>query len=167
MEKGFYSRDVLQVAPDLLGQKLVRVFEDGTITKYTITEVEAYRGEEDLACHARSGRTKRTEVMYRRGGYLYVYLIYGMYWMLNIVTATVNIPQAVLIRGLKGINGPGRLTRELKIDKGYNGEDLTTSGRIWIEASGVTAPYITSPRINVEYAGEVWGKKEWRYLSSD
>jgi len=164
LESGFYMRDVLQVAPDLLGQTLVRVFEDGKIRKYTITEVEAYRGEKDLACHASKGRTTRTEVMYGKGGHLYVYLIYGMYWMLNVVTASQNIPQAVLIRGLDGLNGPGRLTRELHIDKRLNGECLNTSKRIWIENSGIKPHYRITPRVNVEYAGEVWSRKEWRFL---
>jgi len=167
LETDFYTRDVLEVAPDLLGQTLIRVFENSRIGQYAITEVEAYRGEEDLACHASKGRTARTEVMYAEGGHLYVYLIYGMYWMLNVVTAPKDISQAVLIRGLKEITGPGRLTRELKIDKSFNGESLLTSDRIWIEDSGIKPAYTTTSRINVEYAGVVWGAKEWRYVVND
>jgi DNA-3-methyladenine glycosylase len=118
----FFSNDVLKVAPALLGKILVRVFPDAMTEHLIITETEAYRGEEDLACHARKGRTTRTEVMYGPGGYVYIYLVYGMYWMLNFVTGKTNIPQAVLIRGLKGMNGPGKLTKYLAIDKSFYGE---------------------------------------------
>ena len=82
----FFSRDVLAVAPDLIGKILVRSFENGIAERFIITEVEAYRGAEDMACHASKGRTARTDVMYHQGGLVYVYLIYGMYWMLNFVT---------------------------------------------------------------------------------
>jgi len=75
LDKSFYSRDVLEVAPELIGKVLVRKYDDGTIFRSPIVEVEAYRGEEDLACHASRGRTERTEVMYHEGGLLYVYLI--------------------------------------------------------------------------------------------
>jgi len=82
----FFLRDVLEVAPALIGKLLVRQFDDGRIERYRITEVEAYRGAEDLACHASKGRTPRTEIMFQEGGTVYVYLIYGMYWLLNLVT---------------------------------------------------------------------------------
>lgn len=100
LDRSFFTRDVLEVAPDLLGKLLV-IKRDDRIEKYVITEVEAYRGEEDLACHASRGKTKRNEVMYDIGGKIYVYLIYGMYWMLNFVTGEKNMPQAALIRELK------------------------------------------------------------------
>ncbi|MFC2086088.1 DNA-3-methyladenine glycosylase [Bacteroidota bacterium] len=159
----FFQRDVLDVAPELLGKYLVQ--NDGTNGfKYKITEVEAYRGEEDLACHANKGRTKRTEIMYHSGGYLYVYLIYGMYWMLNIVTGQENIPQAVLIRGIEGFNGPGKLTKHLNIDKSFQGESIVKSNRIWIENSTQFAEYTTTPRIGIDYAGEIWKNKPWRFL---
>ena len=159
----FYRRDVLEVAPDLIGKDLLRVYPDGKTFRYMITEAEAYRGEEDLACHAAKGRTSRTEIMYHEGGCLYIYLIYGMYWMLNIVTFVENIPQAVLIRGVRGLNGPGKLTRELQIDKSFNGERLTESERIWVEDTGKKPEIITSPRINIDYAGEIWAGKKWRF----
>ncbi len=162
--KGFYTQDVLELAPALIGKVLVRDFPDGEIRKYLITEVEAYRGEEDLACHAAKGRTTRTEIMYHRGGYLYVYLIYGMYWMLNIVCSFENTPQAVLIRGVQGINGPGKLSRELQIDKSFYGESLMDSQRIWIEDTGENVDYYTTPRINIDYAGEKWAGKMWRFV---
>ena len=102
------------------------------------TEVEAYRGSEDRACHASKGRTPRTEIMYHEGGRLYVYLIYGMYWMLNVVTGGENDPQAVLIRGVENFPGPGKLTRSFGIDRTFYGEDLTISERIWFEESGLS-----------------------------
>ncbi len=105
----FFIREVTKVAPDLLGKILVRRFEDDTIQKFVITETEAYSGGEDKACHANKGLTPRTKVMFDEGGLVYVYLIYGMYWMLNFVTGEAGDSSAVLIRGVKGISGPGRV----------------------------------------------------------
>ena len=158
----FFQRDVLTVAPELLGKILVRQFDDDRIERYRIIEVEAYRGEEDLACHAAKGRTLRTEVMYHAGGKIYVYLIYGMYWMLNFVTGVEGQPQAVLIRGLETISGPGRVGRKLALDRSFYGENLP-SARIWIEDSGEQVLSRTTTRIGVDYAGE-WAKKEWRFI---
>lgn len=166
LSREFYTRDVLEVAPGLLGQLLVRKFDDGSIQKFMIHEVEAYRGEEDLACHASKGRSKRTEIMYHEGGHLYVYLIYGMYWMLNIVTGKKENPQAVLIRGISNYTGPGKLAKNLKIDKTFYGMDLTSSELIWIEPD-LTTPgknIITTPRIGIDYAGNIWKNKPWRFI---
>jgi DNA-3-methyladenine glycosylase len=163
LNRHFFQRDVLLVAPDLLGKLLCRQFSNGSTVKYAITEVEAYRGEEDLACHAAKGRTKRTEVMYGNCGYIYIYLIYGKYWMLNFVVANVGDPQAVLIRGIQGCSGPGRLAQLLGIDETFYAEDLITSCRIWLEDSGARPNYSTSKRIGVEYAGKVWGQMPWRF----
>lgn len=162
ISESFFIRDVLDVAPDLLGKILV-CKTNNIISKIKIVEVEAYRGEEDLACHARKGRTKRTEIMYHTGGHLYLYLIYGMYWMLNIVTGPKNFPQAVLIRGIEGYNGPGKLTKNLNIDKSFHGENIVRSNRIWIENSTQIIDYNTSPRIGIDYAGEIWKNKPWRF----
>jgi len=163
LARDFYTRDVLTVAPELLGKILVcKVGDD--FHRYRISETEAYRNVEDLACHASKGRTTRTEAMYHTGGVLYVYLIYGMYWMLNVVTGCENEPQAVLIRGLEGLYGPGRLTRKLQINKSYYNEDLTLSSRIWIEDDGFNPLYQTGMRIGVDYAGE-WKDKLWRFFS--
>ena len=167
LDHSFFHRDVLKVAPDLLGKYLVRRFHNGKIAKYKITEVEAYSGEEDLACHASKGRTPRTETMYLPGGVLYVYLIYGMYWMMNIVTGPPDHPEAVLIRGIADYNGPGKLTRHLNLDKSFNGEDLTISSRIWIEDTGIRPAYTTSPRVGVDYAGDYWKSKPWRFVVND
>ncbi|MBU8892217.1 MAG: DNA-3-methyladenine glycosylase [Bacteroidales bacterium] len=168
LQREFFSRDVLEVAPDLLGKNLVRKFSKNKIEKYLITEVEAYRGKEDLACHASKGRTPRTEIMYHNGGLIYVYLIYGMYWMLNIVTSINEIPQAVLIRGITNFNGPGKLTKKLSIDKSFYGEDLIKSDRLWIESDDIISEikYKTTPRIGIDYAGE-WKDKTWRFVLKD
>ena len=160
----FYKQDALTVAQRLLGKILVRRWEDGSKTRYVITETEAYLGEEDLACHASKGRTKRTEVMYSEGGLVYVYLIYGMYWMLNVVTGTNNDPQAVLIRGIDKITGSGKVGRELKLDKSYYGESLMVSNRIWIENAPDISDFISAPRIGIDYAGEIWKEKPWRFI---
>jgi DNA-3-methyladenine glycosylase len=158
----FFSLDVLEVAPQLPGMKIVRII-NGERKEYIITEIEAYRGSEDLACHASKGRTKRTEIMYQEGGHIYMYLIYGMHWMLNIVSGPKDIPQAVLIRGLKGINGPGRVSRELAMDGSFYGENILTSQRIRIE-EGISPPILfSSPRIGVDYSGEYWSSRPWRY----
>ena len=163
-DREFFSRDVLEVAPELLGCFLARQSETG-IQRSRITEVEAYRGEEDRACHACKGRTARTEIMYHEGGPLYVYLIYGMYWMLNIVTGLKDQPQAALIRGIEGFYGPGRLTRHMGIDKSFNGENLLISNRLWLEKGPALPTYETLPRIGIEYAGELWKSKLWRFTA--
>lgn len=160
----FFKRQVLDLAPELLGKTLVRKFDDGTIQHFTITEVEAYHGMEDMACHASKGRTARTEVMFHEGGKVYVYLIYGMYWMLNIVAGSEGDASAILIRGLEGISGPGRVGKALKLDKSFYGEDLSTSKRIWIEESGNKPELITTPRIGIDYSGEPWVSNPWRFI---
>ena len=166
MNKNFFSRDVLEVAPELPGKRIVRIV-NGERKEYFITEVEAYRGTEDRACHANKGRTKRTEIMYRSGGYIYMYFVYGKHWMLNIVTGPVDSPQAILIRGLKGVRGPGRVARELLLDGSFYGENILDSGRLAIE-EGVNFPFIrTAERIGVEYAGEYWSKLKWRFFVND
>ncbi|MHC1703110.1 MAG: DNA-3-methyladenine glycosylase [Tenuifilaceae bacterium] len=161
----FYNRDVLEVAPELVGKTLVRFFNDNTIQRFIITEVEAYRGAEDIACHASKGRTPRTEVMFQHGGLVYVYLIYGMYWMLNIVTGEPENPQAVLIRGLNECYGPGRLTKKLSIGKDFYGEDLVKSSRLWVEDNNQNVILKTAPRIGVDYAGVEWASKPWRFFT--
>jgi DNA-3-methyladenine glycosylase len=161
----FYLRDVLQVAPELLGKMLVRQFDNGRIERYRITEVEAYRGVEDLACHASKGRTPRTEVMFQEGGTIYVYLIYGQYWMLNLVTGFEGDASAVLIRGIEGFSGPGRVGRELQIDRSFYGENLLNSERIWVEDADPVLEIRTSKRVGIDYAGE-WVDKLWRFYTN-
>ncbi len=164
LPKDFYIRDVLEVAPELPGKNMVIKLHDGCLGRFKITEVEAYRGSEDRACHAFKGRTARTEIMFHEGGRLYIYFIYGMYWMLNIVTGEKNIPQAVLIRGVEDYRGPGKLTRSLGIDKSFYGEDLVLSERIWFEDPGLVHTVKNGPRIGIDYAGEYWKERPWRYF---
>ncbi len=164
LSKEFFLRDVLEVAPELLGKYLVRNYETSGTVRYLITEVEAYRGEEDKACHASKGRTKRTGIMYHQGGKVYVYLIYGMYWMLNFVTGEKDNPQAVLIRGIENFKGPGILSGELKVDNSFYGEDLINSNRIWIENSHKKNDFYTASRVGIDYAGDIWKNKPWRFI---
>ena len=166
IEKDFFVRDVLDVAPDLIGKKLVRMI-DGRRKEDYITELEAYRGKEDLACHASKGRTRRTEVMFHGGGKLYIYFIYGMYHMLNIVAGPEGLPQAVLIRGVNGLDGPGKLTRALKIDQSFYGEEIYKSNRLWIE-EGISNPdFVRLPRVGINYAGQHWISKMWRWKMNE
>ena len=164
LKQDFFKRDILKVAPDLIGKTLVRKFENGVIKKYTITETEAYCGGADRACHANKGRTKRTEIMFAPGGVIYVYLIYGIYWMLNFVTGEKDDSSAVLIRGIDSIFGPGKVGKELQLDKSFYGENLYSSERLWVENSEAKPKYSTAKRIGIEYAGEPWVSKQWRFI---
>lgn len=131
-----------------------------------ITEVEAYHGEADLACHASKGRTPRTEVMYQAGGRWYVYLCYGIHEMLNLVTGPEDHPAAVLIRGLESVAGPGRLTKRLHIDRRLNGALAAPASGLHLEDHGVhlsRGQIHSGPRIGVDYAGPVWCAKPWRF----
>ena len=164
----YFNRPTLSVARSLIGKYLVRVIEGGTLVG-KIVEVEAYVGPQDKACHASKGRTHRTDVMFGPGGVAYVYLIYGMYHCLNVVTERKEFPSAVLIRAIEIdgelIDGPGRLCRALQIDRRLNRVDLTTGEFLWFEDRGALVrrgDVETHPRIGVDYAGE-WAKKPWRF----
>ncbi|MEY3774660.1 MAG: hypothetical protein RLZZ129_1440 [Verrucomicrobiota bacterium] len=162
----WHSRGTARHARRLLGKYLVRRSR-GLNEARMITEVEAYDGESDLACHAAKGRTPRTEVMYGAGGRWYVYLCYGMHEMLNLVVGPEEWPAAVLIRGVEGIGGPGRLTRALKIDRKLNRAPASPAVGLHVEDSGVDIPrrlIQAAPRIGVNYAGPVWSAKPWRFF---
>ena len=170
--KKFFERDTLWVAKNLLGQRIVRVYRRRKL-EGIITETEAYHGFDDKASHASRGQTGRTAVMFGEAGNIYVYLIYGMYYCLNIVTGKKNFPAAVLIRGIfsdgEYISGPGRVTRFLKIDKKLNEKKLSRKSGLWVSGGiKVNSKRIkTSPRIGVDYAGKYWAQKPWRfYLKS-
>ncbi len=163
LDSNFFSRDVLEVAPELIGCILVRRFDDGSISRHVISDIEIYRGEEDLACHASKGKTKRNAVMYEDGGLVYVYFVYGMHWLLNVVTGTHGNPQAILVRGLQDCSGPARLTKKLFIDGAFYAEDLSTSSRLWIE-HGTSLEFSVGPRIGVDYSGDYWKSVPWRYF---
>ena len=164
--KALRTRGTVALARWLLGKLLVRR-RGGRIERHVITEVEAYDGERDLACHARAGRTARTEVMYAAGGVWYVYLCYGMHEMLNLVVGPRDWPAAVLIRGVEGVCGPGRLTRALGIDRELTGAAVAPASGLWLEDAGVRLPrraVRATPRIGVDYAGPVWAGKKWRFV---
>ncbi|MFZ5494170.1 MAG: DNA-3-methyladenine glycosylase [Verrucomicrobiota bacterium] len=159
------DRHTPRLARWLLGKVLVRTL-DGERQAGVITEVEAYHGENDLACHASKGRTARTDVMYRSGGRWYVYLCYGVHEMLNLVTGPAGHPAAVLIRGLDIVGGPGRLTQRLKIDRRLNGAPATPASGLHLEDHGIRLPrgrVRRGPRIGVDYAGPVWAARPWRF----
>lgn len=161
--KYFVDNNALFLAKDLLGKTLVRNFENGKFLRTKIIETEAYFGLEDLGSHASKGRTKRTEVMFAEGGVIYAYLIYGIHWLLNIVTGPKDHPEAVLIRGIENCIGPGRVGKLLEIDKSFNNENIVDSKRIWIEDGRAEGKIISSPRIGIDYAGEIWRNKLWRF----
>lgn len=163
LKLSFYRQDVLKIAPALLGKLLVRRFDNGIIKSYRIMETEAYRGEEDSACHARAGRTNRTKVLYKDGGVTYVYLCYGIHYLLNVVTGKKDQPQAVLIRALSNYDGPAKFTKALNITKELNEIDLTKSNSLWIEDDGYKAEYVTTKRIGIDYADEPYKSIEWRF----
>jgi len=163
LTQDFYKQSADHLAPLLLGKLLCRRVGD-EIIRLLITETEAYVGESDTACHAHKGRTKRTDVMYEAGGTSYVYLCYGIHHLLNVVTGRVDEPEAVLIRSVKGITGPGRLTKALQIDMALNRVDLTRSDVLWLE-DGAQLSYTTTPRIGIDYADEEDRLRHWRFVA--
>jgi DNA-3-methyladenine glycosylase len=168
LSRTYFNRPTLMVARSLVGKYLIRAI-DGREIAGKIVEVEAYVGSQDKACHASKGRTQRTEVLFGPAGVAYVYLIYGMYHCLNVVTEREEFPSAVLIRAIELdgelIDGPGRLCRSLQIDRSLNRMDLTTGESLWFEDRGEVVGRGTVgayPRIGVDYAG-TWAKKLWRF----
>ncbi len=163
LSSDFFERDALEVAPMLVGKILVRKNGD-EIIKVRIIETEAYRGEEDKACHASKGRTQRTELLYSKGGTIYVYLCYGMHWLANVITGDIDCPQGVLLRAGENYSGPAKLTKRLLIDKSFNGLDICTNGLLWIEDDGRKFEISTAPRVGIDYAGDEWKNKPWRFI---
>ena len=178
----FFNRDTKLVAKEVLGKVLYHQKND-VLYKAVICETEAYHGVEDLACHCSKGITPRTKIMYGEPGYIYIYLIYGMYHMLNFVTMPKDFPAAVLVRGVKDLqvsydngksfekvnvktDGPGKLTRYLQIDKSLNQLPTQTQSNLWIADENFMIPDSnigTGKRIGVDYAKE-WADKAWRYF---
>lgn len=180
----WYARDVVTVARELLGQTLVRAVR-GREIRVMISETEAYHGETDLACHARAGRTPRTDILYGEPGTAYVYFVYGIHWCLNAVCHPVDDPAAVLIRAgiplgdadwyestrpavqpAQWMNGPAKLTRALKIEGKFNGIDLTSKqGDLWIEEGRPISDdeVVTGPRVGIDSVPEPWKSIPWRF----
>jgi len=161
----FFNRPTLIVARDLIGCTLARR-RNGKTERYLITETEAYDGPADKASHASRGITPRTQIMFGEAGYLYVYFVYGIHWMLNIVTGPKGYPAAVLIRGIQSAPGPARLTKKLDITGFLNGKRPTKQNGLWFEARSQPlgrGAIVCSPRIGVDYAGPIWSEKKWRF----
>lgn len=163
LKEDFFVSGAVELAQELLGKLLCRRMPDKTVTKRRVTETEAYLGEEDTACHARMGKTKRNAVMYEKGGLAYVYLCYGIHEMLNVVSGQSKSPEAVLIRGVEGADGPGKLTKALEIDRSLNGTDLTVSDELWFEDDGQRPKYEAFKRIGIDYADERDKARLWRF----
>jgi DNA-3-methyladenine glycosylase len=162
----FFDRPADRVARELLGAWLVVRGEDGRLQRHAVFETEAYLGAHDLACHGSKGMTKRNAVMFGPAGRWYVYLCYGMHWMLNVVTGVEGVPAAVLIRGAGEFVGPGRVTKGLGIDQSFNGLTTGRKTRLWLEPGGAVVPrrwIERTPRIGVGYAGG-WAEKPLRYV---
>lgn len=175
LDRSFYARRPLELAPALLGMRLVHRVE-GRRLAGVILETEAYDGEQDLACHAKAGRTPRTEVMYRESGTAYVYFTYGMHWMFNVVCAEEGYPAAVLVRALQLVewageempraSGPALLTKALGIGRAQNGLDLCDpQGELWIEEGEAVEPgrILRKPRVGINTVPEPWKSLEWNF----
>lgn len=172
----FFDRPTVAVAREMIGCHLA-IRQDDRIRRLVITETEAYDGPNDLACHASRGKTKRTEILFLEAGHLYVYFTYGMHWLLNVVTGPAGYPAAVLIRGAQPLddvvhyNGPAKLTKALGITGAFNGQRLSRTGGLWLEAPDPAQPtpsIVSSPRIGIDYAGPIWSQVHYRFvLKSD
>ena len=158
LSHAFYHRPCLEVARDLVGKVLVH-----NDMQLRISETEAYCGEADTACHAHKGRTKRTEVMYQDAGTVYVYLCYGMHWMLNIVTGEKDQPEAVLIRACVEAPGPGRLTKKLGINGEQNRSNVVDSEVLWIGDDGFRCEIAADKRVGIGYASREDQDRLWRF----
>jgi DNA-3-methyladenine glycosylase len=171
LPRSFFAREAARVAPELLGAVLHYQGPDGRLVRARVVETEAYVGQEDLACHAARGRTARTEVMFGPAGHAYVYLIYGMYDMLNVVTGAAGDPQAVLLRAAEALDGlearldgPGRLCRGLGVTRALNGADLVR-GPLTLHSGRPPEHIAVSPRIGVESAGS-WAGAPLRFFDA-
>ena len=165
LTEDFFRRDVLEAAPELVGKLIVRRLRDGTLLTERIAETEAYRGTEDLACHASKGRTPRTELLFGESGRFYIYLCYGIHWLLNVVTGEPGQPQGVLIRAGEIHSGPAKLTKYLQITGQLNGTPACGNRELWLEDDGLRPKIRTAPRVGIDYAGEPWKSKKWRFIA--
>lgn len=164
LNTSLFSLPATELAPLLLGKLLCRRTDNG-ILRYRILETECYYGEQDSACHAHRGKTPRNAPLYLRGGYSYVYLCYGIHNLLNVVSGSEGHPEAVLICGVDGFIGPGRLTKAMSIDRTLSAIDLTCSDELWIEDDGVIIPYHTDRRVGIDYADPIDRDHPWRFIA--
>ena len=155
----FFHRHALEVAPDLVGKLLVHGDQ-----YLRISETEAYCGVTDTACHAHKGRTKRTEVLYADAGTIYIYLCYGMHWLMNVITGDVDDPQGVLIRACVTADGPGKLTKQLGITGELNRGSVVDSPNLWIADDGFRCSVHTDKRVGIGYASQEDQDKLWRFI---
>ena len=174
LTRASFNLPTLRVARDLLGKFIVRRHR-GRELAAMITEVEAYKGPRDRAAHTFGGRrTARVEPLYADGGTAYVYLVYGIHWLLNFSTAGAGTPEGVLIRGVLTIDrnkpslisGPGRVTAYLRIDRRLDHVDTTRSAVMWLEDRGIRVParrILAGPRVGIDYAGAYWATRRWRF----
>ena len=160
----FFAAPATDLAPRLPGKLLCRRVGD-TVISCRITETECYYGEEDTACHAHHGRTARTDTLYLPGGFTYVYLCYGIHSLLNLVTGPAGHPEAVLIRGVEGAVGPGRVTKKLAVTRADNRLLLTPEAGIWLEEDDAPPPpVVAGPRVGIDYADPADRERPWRFL---
>lgn len=155
-----------ELAPWLLGQSLCRRLPEGVV-RHALTEIEIYDGSEDRASHAFRGRTPRNSVMFEAGGRWYVYLCYGVHWLLNLVTGPADHPTALLLRGTSAVSGPGRLTRALDIGASLNRASAPRRSGLWLEENPqrpVDVPYRKTPRIGIGKAGDPWVDAPLRFV---
>ena len=164
LEEAFFRRDCPLVARELVGKLLVCRSEVG-LRCLRITETECYWGENDTACHAHKGRTPRTEVLYGKAGTVYVYLCYGMHWLMNIVTGEENDPQAVLIRACESAPGPGRLTKALGITGALNRSSVLHGDTLWVVDDGFRCAIREEKRVGIGYASPKDQNRLWRYCA--
>lgn len=161
----YFLQSAINLAPDLIGKLLCRKI-DNEIIKVRITETECYAGFFDSACHASKGKTPRNEIMFSNGGVIYVYLCYGIHKLLNIITGIEGHPEGVLIRGVEGAMGPGRVTKLLNVTLQQNKQTLCEANGLWIEDDGVKLPYKASKRIGIGYAMPVDQERLWRFTAT-
>ena len=161
LDFSFFHRPCVDVARNLVGKILVHSTDKGEL-RLRISETEAYWGAGDTACHVSKGRTPRTEVFFAEAGTLYIYLCYGMHWMLNIVTGDLEDPQAVLIRACLEAPGPGKLTKALGITGALNWGSILGDD-IWIEDDGFRCDVLTDKRVGIRYAAQEDQDKLWRF----
>lgn len=151
-DKNFFKTDTITLAKNLIGKWIVTNI-DGQEIKAQISETEAYLGVNDSACHTYMGkRTIRTETMWQEGGTIYIYLCYGLHYLLNIVSKDIDEPEAVLIRALTTANGPAKATKLLKINKSLNGQSIVNNPQIYIMDDGKNYTFTTAPRVGIGYA---------------